>query len=431
MKTTNPVADFFSPEVIDNPYPLYARLRAEGPVSFIPSLDVWMVTNYQACLEVLRDPQVFNQWDGSELMQGNPEVQEELAIMFGLDPATAPKGGLRELAAGSGLGMMADTLVTANPPEHTRYRSMTNQAWSAKRTADDAEPRIREVITECVDAFAGDGKVELMSRLAGPLPALVIAELLGAPRSDWHKFEQWSQEALTLLGGNLTREQVRPAVTSMMSLVQYLGEQFAQRRAEPRDDAFTALLNTRDPQGEGLNDVELLSIGLHLLAAGHETTINGIGNTMWTILREPGVRDELLDDPSLIPNAVAESLRIESPVQFLFRQVVQDRELAGVQIPSGARVAAVFASANRDGAMFPDPDRFDIRRANARQHLSFGFGIHRCVGEPLSLRELQLTVELLLNRLPNLRLAPGQSFEHNPHPFLRRLKELHLEFDNL
>lgn len=427
--TTNPVSEFFSQPVIEDPYPTYEKLRSDGPVSYVDSLDAYMVTGHAECMEAMRNHDVFRQWDGSELNAINPDVAEELASMFGIDPKAAQEGGLRGIASSSGFGLMVDTLVTANPPEHTRYRHVTNQAWSAKRTAVDAEPRIREVTNFLVDAFASSGRAEFMTDFAAPLPSLVISEILGLPKDDWTKFKEWSDVGLTLLGGNLQRDQVRAAVEAMMSLTAYLGAAIEARRSEPTDDALSALLRGRDKDGEGLDQQELLSIALHLLGAGHETTINAMGNTMWLILRDPEVRDALLADRSLIPAAVGESLRLEAPVQFLFRQTTGPATLAGIDMPSDAKVCLIFAAANRDPEVFPQPERFDLQRTNTRHHISFGFGIHRCIGEPLSIKELEVAVDTLLTRLPNMELASGQDFSHNPHPFLRRFRELHLSFD--
>lgn len=428
--TTNPVSEFFSQPVIEDPYPTYEKLRSDGPVSYVESLDAYMVTGHAECMDAMRNHDVFRQWDGSELNAINPDVAEELAAMFGIDPEAAQKGGLRGIASSSGFGLMVDTLVTANPPEHTRYRNVTNQAWSAKRTAVDAEPRIREVTNFLVDGFASSGRVEFMADFAAPLPSLVISEILGLPKDDWTKFKEWSDVGLTLLGGNLQRDQVRAAVEAMMSLTAYLGAAIEARRSEPTDDALSALLRGRDKDGKGLDQQELLSIALHLLGAGHETTINAMGNTMWLILKDPEVRDALLADRSLIPAAVGESLRLEAPVQFLFRQTNGPATLAGVDMPSDAKVCLIFAAANRDPAIFPQPERFDLHRANTRHHISFGFGIHRCIGEPLSIKELEVAVDTLLTRLPNMELAPGQDFSHNPHPFLRRFRELHIRFES-
>lgn len=423
----NPVQTYFTQEVIDNPYPLYDELRAEAPAVHVPELDIWMVCGYADCLDVVRHHDVFHQWDGSELNSSNPEIAEEMADMFGISPEEA-SGGLRSFAGEGSMGLTMDTLVTANPPEHTRYRSMTNQAWSAKRTAVDAEGNIREVCTRLIDQFRGGTRTEFMDSFANPLPAVVIADILGLPEEDWEQFKDWTQTGLTLLGGNLTREEVRPAVGAMMQLVGYLGGQIEQRRHEPTKDALTALLDARDKSDKGLEQPELLSIALHLLGAGHETTINGLGNMMWVVLREPWIQEALLKDPSLAPMAVAESLRIESPVQFLFRQSTEPYDLRGVTIPADARVCVVWGAANRDPEVFPDPTAFKLDRENVRQHLAFGFGIHRCVGEPLSLKEMTVALEQLLT-LPNMRLDPSQEFRHNPHPFLRRLQQLWIEFD--
>lgn len=430
MTTTNPVSEFFTQAVIEDPYPTYEKLRAAGPVAYVDSLDAYMVTGHPECMDAMRNHEVFRQWDGSELNQINPDAAEELAALFGVDAEVARSGGLRGIAASSGLGIMVDTLVTANPPEHTRYRHVTNQAWSAKRTAVDADPRIREIINFLVDDFVADGQVEFMSRFAAPLPSLVISEILGLPREDWTKFKEWADVGLTLLGGNLERHQVRAAIESMMNLAAYLGAAIESRRAEPTSDALSALLAARDKEGVGLDQQELVSIALTLLGAGHETTINALGNTLWLILQDTSIRDALLEDRTLVPAAVGEALRLEAPVQFLFRQTNVPHTLGGVDIPAEAKVCLVFAAANRDPSVFPDPERFDLSRPNIRHHVSFGFGIHRCIGEPLSIKELELAVDTVLDRLPNLRLDPSQSFEHNPHPFLRRFRELRIQFDS-
>lgn len=428
MTTSNAVSQFFTEAVIEEPYALYDELRSQGPAVYIPSLDVWMVCGYHDCLEVVRHPDVFRQWDGSELSDANPEVADELAKVFGVERSKFD-GGFQQFFASQGgmLGMTADTLVTANPPEHTRYRFVTNQAWSAKRTAVDVAPRVRAICQELIAAFRAAGSVDYMEHFANPLPALVIAEILGLPKGDWEQFKEWTQTGLTLLGGNLRREDVQPAVQAMLQLVAYLGGQIEARRDHPADDALTALLRAHDKQGRSLDQAELVSIALHLLGAGHETTINGLGNMVWLVLREPGVREALLADRSLVPAAVAESLRLEAPVQFLFRNAVCDYDLRGTTIPAKAKIAVVWAAANRDPDVFPDPTTFRLDRTNARQHLAFGFGIHRCVGEPLSLKEMEIALDELLE-LPDLRLAAGQSFAHNPHTFLRRLRELHLDF---
>lgn len=428
--TTNPVSEFFNQAVIEDPYPTYEKLRSQGPVAYVDSLDAYMVTGHAECMAAMRNHDVFRQWDGSELNAINPDVAEELADMFGVDAETARTGGLRGIASTSGFGLMVDTLVTANPPEHTRYRHVTNQAWSAKRTAVDAEPRIRAVTNFLVDDFADSSQVEFMSSFAAPMPSLVISEILGLPKEDWTKFKEWSDVGLTLLGGNLEREQVRAAVTAMMNLTAYLGAAIEARRSEPTDDALSALLRAKDREGVGLDQQELLSIALHLLGAGHETTINAMGNMMWLILRDAEIRDAILADRSLIGNAVNESLRLEAPVQFLFRQTSQASTLGGTEVPADAKVCLIFAAANRDPAVFPDPDRFDLHRENSRHHVSFGFGIHRCIGEPLSIKEMELAVDTLLTRLPDLQLDADQSFDHNPHPFLRRFRELKLTYSS-
>lgn len=407
--------NLMSPEVMENPYPFYKLLRDQMPAFYIEQQDIWIVSRYADVLAVLRDPETFGQWDGSELVKSNPEMAEAREMM----ERTSADEGFRQV----------DTLVTCDPPAHSRYRSLMAHAWSAKRTSEDMEPRIEEIANELIDSFIERGSFDLVREYAYPLPIIVIAEILGVPISLLDTFKRWSDDFVAPLGGNLSKERMVECSKSILEFNRYFAEQLADRRSNPRDDVLTVMIQAQIDGERPLEDNEALSILAQLLVAGNETTTNAFGHTLWLILSTEGLLDRLIADDSLVDNIVEEALRVESPVQGLFRQVRVDTEIAGVAIPKGSSLLTLFASANRDDAQFPDAAQFDPERENARRHLAFGQGIHRCLGEPLARKELQLGTRLLLRRLSGLRLAPGHEPRHQPHPLLRGFGALHLEFE--
>lgn len=321
-----------------------------------------------------------------------------------------------------------DTLLTNDPPAHTRYRVLVTKAFSARRVAT-LEPKVREIAAELVEKFARDGKVELMSQFAVGLPMTVIADALGVPREDMDKFKRWSDDSVAPLGGMISAERQIECTRSIVEFQHYFAAKLEERRVAPRDDLLTDLLNARLEKTSPLNMAEMLSILQQLLVAGNETTTNLIGSAMMLALQHPDQMRSLIDDPTLIGNFIEEALRTESPVQGLFRVTKADTELGGTLIPKMSRVVMMYASGNRDDAQFPDADHFDIRRANARTHLAFGQGIHFCIGAALARLEARVAFEILLARLKNIRFAAGNDFAHTPSFILRGLKALHLEFD--
>jgi cytochrome P450 len=258
----------------------------------------------------------------------------------------------------------------------------------------------------------------------------VIADALGVHRGDMDKFKQWSDDAVAPLGGLISYERRVECARSLVEFQHYFAARLDERRREPRDDILTDLINARLDGVAPLDTAEMLNILLQLLVAGNETTTNLIASAMMLLLKNPEQMAALVSDAALIPNLVEESLRMESPVQQLFRQATVDTEIGGVKIPARSIVAACYASANRDDAQFPDADRFDSRRDNARTHLAFGQGVHFCLGAALARLETRIAFELLLERLKNIRLAPNRNdFAHVPSLILRGLRVLYIEFD--
>ena len=399
----NPLA----PETVENPYPFYRAMREHAPVYEVPGAGFFILSRYADIMSALNNEEVLSSRQPPGVnITAPPEVMDIYAQ--GYPPV--------------------DTLLTNDPPSHTRYRVLVTKAFSARRVAT-LEPKVREVAAALVDKFARDGRVELMSQFAVGLPLTVIADALGVPREDMDKFKQWSDDAVAPLGGMISAERQIECARSAVEFQHYFAAKLEERRVAPRDDLLSDLLNARLEGTAPLNMAEMLNILQQLLVAGNETTTNLIGSAMMLLLQHPDQMRALIDDPSLIANFVEESLRMESPVQALFRVTKEDTELGGTRIPKMSRVAVLYASGNRDEAQFPDPDRFDIRRANAKTHLAFGQGVHFCVGAALARLEARVAFETLLSRLKNIRLAAGNDFAHTPSFILRGLKALQVEFD--
>jgi cytochrome P450 len=322
-----------------------------------------------------------------------------------------------------------DTLLTNDPPAHSRFRALVNKAFSARRVAT-LEPRIRRIANGLIDSFIGDGKVELVGQFAIGLPLTVIADALGVPHSDMDDFKRLSDDAVAQIGGMIGHQRQIECAHSFIEFQRYFEARLEERKSAPRDDLTTDLLNARLDGTKPLDIAEMLNIIYQLLVAGNETTTNLISSAMMLLMRNPDQMRLVIEDRSLVPNMIEEALRLESPVQCLFRLAKVAGEIAGVQIPHGARLAVMYASGNRDEAEFPDPDRFDVRRANARTHLGFGQGEHFCIGAALARLEARVAFEMLLARMPAIRLAAGQNdFAHTPSFILRGLEALHLEFE--
>ena len=360
--------DLMDPEVLGSPYDFYAALREHAPVHLTP-YGFWLISRYDDVLAVVRDPARFSsQMLGPFAAQPSPEVAEILKDAYPGVP----------------------TLLTNDPPSHTRFRNLVNKAFSPKRVAQ-MEGDILRIATELVDAFAADGEVELVSQFAVPLPLTVIADALGVDRADMPAFKRWSDDSVAPLSGLLTEERKVECARSRVEMQHYMVARIEERRAEPRDDLLSDLVHARldaevagDGAGEPLTIAELLNVIEQLLVAGNETTTKLITSGTLLLLEQPDEMAKVRADPELVGNLVEEALRYESPVQMLFRTTTADVEVAGVPIPTGAACLVVYGSANRDDAHFPGAADFDVERANARTHLAFGQGPHFCVGAALA-----------------------------------------------
>jgi cytochrome P450 len=393
------VVDFDAPAARRHPFPVYRTLRERAPVHHIPGTDRYVVSRYEDVVHVTRHPELFS---------------NKKLWLAGADPELAA-------IAATQRHPMTQSLVDNDPPGHTVYREIAFRAFAPARLRA-LEPRIGELIDALIDGFAGRGETELVSELCDPLPMRVICELLGLPQTMAPEFKRWSDDYLALAGRLISRERAIECQHSVVELNDYLADAIEARRARPEADVVSELAAAETPDGRVLDVSVLTSIARNLLTAGDETTSFLLANTVLLLLEHPDELRAATADPSRIPRLLEEALRVESPTQWLWRQVVADVELHGVTIPAGSWVHVVWASANRDPDVFDRPDEFAPERPNARRHLAFGNGIHFCLGAPLARLEGRVALERLLSRLRNLRLAgPVERLESANYRAVRRL----------
>lgn len=352
-----------------NPYPHYAQMRATTPVHFNAALGVWEVYGYHDIQTVLGDAKTFS----SDLSDGK-------------------------------------MMVFMDPPRHTQFRRLVARAFTAKVVAD-LEPSVQAITDALLDRVEASGRMDLVSDLAFLLPVTVIAELLGLPAADHDKFKQWSIPAIRAAEMELMGQVPAPELTQAVDeLDAYLAQLIASRRDTPRQDLVSALL-AAEVEGERLTLQEVASTCRLLLIAGFETTATLIGNTLQLLLSHPQALAQLSADPDLLPGAIEEALRFNTPFQFFARIAKQDVVLGGQLIKAGQQVMTFNASGNRDESAFPHADRFDITRTTNR-HLSFGHGIHYCLGAGLGRLEARVAIATLLRRFGGgLRLDEGKAAE--------------------
>jgi len=324
----------------------------------------------------------------------------------------------------------ARVLLNADPPEHARQRKIVNRAFTPPKV-QALEPRIRAVAQALVDGFAGRGAVELVAEYAVPLPLTIIAECLGVDEGDLPMFKRWSDDFVAGIGNpEMDKDQLRSLLVSQDEFYAYFGERIEERRATPRDDLISDVVHaTLD--GGPLEDHEMLGMFTQFLVAGNETTTKLIASGVRLLLDRPELATSLRRAPAALAGFVEEVLRVEPPVQGLYRTATTDTDLGGVAIPAGAHLLLLYAAGNRDEHRFARPDTVDPARSNAMQHLAFGRGEHYCLGAALARAEGRIGLEVLLERFADLRLAPGiapDELEYEPSYVLHGLRRLPLAF---
>lgn len=395
--------DPWSPAFVANPYPGYARLRAAGRVLHYEPTDQWRVPHHEDVAALLRDRRL-----------GRTYRHRFSHEEFG---RTAPPPEHEPFHTLNDQGML-----DLEPPDHTRIRRLVSKAFTPRRV-ENLVPAVRRIAAGLVAGLRADGGGDLIARVAEPLPVAVIAEMLGVPEPDRAPLRPWSADICGMYELNPSEETARRAVRASAEFSDYLRGLIAERRGAPGDDLISGLIAAHD-EGESLTEQEMVSTCVLLLNAGHEATVNTTGNGWWTLFRHPDQLALLRADPSLLPGAVEEMLRYDTPLQLFERWVLDDVEIAGTVVPRGSELALLFGSANRDPARVPDPDRFDITRAES-PHVTFGAGIHYCLGAPLARLELAVSFGTVLKEIPGLRLV--REPEWKPGFVIRGLEELLVE----
>ena len=404
LETVSLIELMKEPAVRADPYDTYARLQTTGAV--LPTaIGGWLLTRHAEVFAVLRN----TSFSSSSRHQGGYEQVVELARQLGLADLQA---------------LMGRVMLFADPPDHTRLRRIVGQAFTG-RAVEAMRPRIGAIVDGMLDSVAGDGGADLVNCLAFPLPVTVISDMLGVPEADHEMLRSWTAEAVKSLDPSDDMTVFFPAAEAIRCLRTYFDELVVRRRRAPGADLLSALIAAED-HGDRLSHEELLDTAILLFGAGHETTVNLISGGALNLLRHPGELARLRADPSLINTAVEELLRFGPPVQMTARIATADAELAGQVIAKGTEVIALIAAANRDPEVFEDADRLDIARRDNR-HLSFGGGIHHCLGAPLARIEGQEAIGRLITRFPDLQLVESD-VEWKPTSTIRGPKSLPLEW---
>ena len=366
---------------VRDPYPELADARRANPIQKLDSSlmpheegqDVFFIYRHEDITQVLRDGETFSSAHIIDLIMG-PIMGEH--IMLGMDD-----------------------------PEHRRYRAIVSTAFRQKVLSQWEQELLVDVANELIDAFAGRGFADLVREFNFPFPTKVISGILGLPREDYRQFQRWTTAILSFF------TKLDEAIVASQEVKEYMAVILAERRREPREDLISELAQA-ELEGERLSDEEIFSFLRLLLPAGVETTYRATGNMLFSLLSNPGQLEAIRSDRELIPQAIEESLRLETPLLNITRLATKDAEVGGVPIPAGSTVMLMLAAANRDETRYPGPDNYDIWRDNPKPHISFGHGPHACLGTHLARLEMRVALNLLLDRLPNLRLDPNGDDPH-------------------
>ncbi|MBV9711541.1 MAG: cytochrome P450 [Ktedonobacteraceae bacterium] len=389
-----------------NPYQIYARMRQEDPVFFSPLTRSWVVSRYDDVVAILKDHQRFA-ISVAHLSENwyTPEVAELMR--------SRPFANI-------------SNLLMVDPPVHTRMRTPITRAMSASRIAS-LEPRIRQFADRLIDQFVPDTRLDFMQHFARPFPPLVIGSLMGIPEEDLPQLQQWDDDQAALHTQPDASHQLQLA-QSTIAVEQYLYDLVKQRSLDPQEDLISDILKAMDAGQVPLSPLEAACVLYTLFGAGFETTVQFLGNCLLTLLSERTHWQAICDHPQSIPVIVEELLRFNSPSLSTFRQATEDVELGGQTIPKGAMIQVLLASADHDEAQFAAGDAFDPQREKTNRHVTFGYGVHFCLGAPLARLETRIALEQLSQRLPSLRLVPDQEISYTPDLLFHGVKQLLVEW---
>jgi cytochrome P450 len=394
----------FHPDYRLNPYPTYARLREEAPIYRHPLFRIWILSRHADIQRVLKDPR--------------------FSVNLSLIGPTISGNPLRQMSERQ-IATIRVLLIFLDPPDHTRIRNLVSKAFSQRR-GNSIRPHIQKIADERLDRLSGHEKIELMRDFAIPFPLHVITEMLGVPYEDLQLFKRWSTCLTTLFDPINGAASVADAIAAFDELDTYLSRLFESRKRHPRNDMVSALVAAHE-EGDRLSELELLAVVSLILGAGNETVTNFIGNSIISLVRNPGELERLRSDPALIVTAVEELLRYDSPVQATQRVLTEDAEIDGVYLRKGSVVLCLLGSANHDSTVFENPQRLDLGRA-PNPHLAFSHGAHFCLGAQLARMECQVALRSLLERLPNKIDTADVEITWNSSIFLRGPNTLLLSY---
>ena len=399
----------FRDPYLADPYAFFADARSVTPVFYSPLIKYWVVTRRRDIRQIFESPKLFSAANA-------------------LSPIQPPCAEASRLLSAGGVSPVP-TLTNVDPPAHTRVRRLANAAFKPRRVAT-MEPFVRELVIRFCEKHLVGGHADLIHDFAWELPALVIFRLLGIPDEDVPRVKAGAESRLLFMFGQPTEEEQCRLARGMAAFWSYAAELVASRAKEPREDVTSDLVLARDGDLPALTEAEVTTIIYGLLLAGHETTTNLLGNAFRQLLGQRSAWEEICRDPSLIPNAIEEVLRLDSSVIVWRRKTTAAVEVGGVAVPEGADLLLLLGSANRDPEVFEDPERFDIHRLNAREHFAFGHGPHLCLGAPLARLEARVVLEEFTARFPSLRLMPGQKFRFMPNVSFRGPLSLLVEWSS-
>ena len=403
--------DFFSAEVQECPFQIYRQLQDEAPVWQMPGTNVFVVTRYSDIRDIIRDPARFSSSFGALLNAGASNKEVDAIYGQGYE--------------------MVETLLTQDPPRHRVYRNLVNKVFSNKRI-EGMRDYIQSITDELIDAWIDDGEVDLMNRLCVPLPIYVIADQLGVPRAELPLIKKWSDASASRLGRLANEEQQIQNAKDIVEFQHYFADLIDRMRESPEDNIISDLANNTIDEGRLLTKPEALGMIQQILVAGNETSTAGIAGGVVLLIDNPAEQAKLRNNPDLIPGAVEEILRLETPTSGMWRTATEDTEVGGVPIPKGAFLMVRFAAGNRDESVFSCGHEMKVDRDNASNHLAFGQGTHFCLGAQLARSEMQIALGSLLARTDNWGLVEGKNtLTHNPNVLLRGLKDLYISFDKI
>ena len=400
--------DFFDPKVLECPFDVYKQVQEEAPVHRLPDTNIFLVTRHADVRQVIRDPTTYSSNFGDMINWEPDNIDVQQVYASGYE--------------------MVETLLTQDPPRHKVYRSLVNKVFSNRRI-EGMRGSIERITNELIDDWIEETEVDLLNRLCVPLPIYVIADQLGVPRSELQLLKKWSDASASRVGQLADEDRQLQDAKDIVEFQRYFADMLDRLRDNPQDDIISDLANARIDNGRLLTKPEALGMLQQILVAGNETSTNAIAGGVLLLIQNPSQQVHLRKKPEYIPSAVEEILRLKSPLTGMWRRATCDTQIAGVAIPKDSMVMVRYEAANRDECVFANPGEMDIRRANAREHLTFGQGIHFCLGAQLARTELEIAVAELLKRTDNWALTMDKnSLKHHPNILLRGLTELHITF---